>query len=81
MGSYKTVSVDTTVDVDIDLDDFDDSDLVDEVKERGYFVFEKDDYETGLDKYEIQILTKEIGEQPIGSDLWRIREKLFSIMK
>lgn len=81
MGSYKTISVDTTVDVDVDLDDFDDSDLIDAVKERGYFVFDTDDYETGLDKYEIQILTKEIGEQPISSDLWKIREKLFSMMK
>lgn len=36
-------TVDTYVEVDVDLDEFDDTDLIDELKSRGYEVTDKDD--------------------------------------
>lgn len=46
-------SIETIVDVDVDLDDFDDGELIDELRERGYSVESKDEV-TAL---EDQILT------------------------
>ena len=40
MGRRRTVTVD--VDVDVDLDDFDTDDLIDELDDRGYKVFDSD---------------------------------------
>ena len=34
--TYRTIS--TSVDVDVDLDDFEDDDLIDILEERGYFI-------------------------------------------
>lgn len=82
MGSYKTVTVDTTVDVDIDLEDFDDSDIIDEIKERGYKVYGEDDEdEHHLSRYELEKLTEIIGEQKVGSELWSVREKLYGMLR
>lgn len=81
MGSYKTISVDTTVDVDIDLEDFDNDDLIDEMKERGYKVLEEDEEYVFLDKYDLETLAKFVGEQEIGSEMWGIREKIYGMLK
>lgn len=80
MGSYRTVTVDTTVDVDVDLDDFDDDDLIEEMEERGFKVLDADDNSGVLDKFDIQTLINIIGEQKIGSELWCIKEKLYSLI-
>ena len=81
MAGYKIISVDTTVDVEVYLDDFDDVDLVEELEERNYVVFKKDVCYEGLDRHDIISLTNHIGEQEIGTELWEIREKLFDMMK
>ena len=38
MGRYSTIY--TTVDIDVDFDDLDTDDLIDELQERGYTVYE-----------------------------------------
>jgi len=112
MTTYKTVSVDTTVNVDIGLDEFEDDELIEEIEGRGYTVNNQKD-DIGLDEFEdvelieeiegrgytvnnqkdyiqpldrndidrndIEILINFIGEQPIGSDLWNISEKIYQI--
>jgi len=77
MAKYRTITVDTTVDVDVDLDDFDDDDLIEEIESRGYTVKDEDEDDLRLDNYQIDILIKYIGDQKIGSDLWKISEKLY----
>ena len=42
MSRTRTVTVTTDVDVDVDLDDFDTDDLIDELDNRGYTVFDSD---------------------------------------
>ena len=79
MTTYKTVSVETTVDVDIGLDEFDDADLIEEIEERGYVIINQKDVIEPLDRNDIEILINFIGEQPIGSDLWNISEKIYQI--
>jgi len=73
-----TIKVDTTVDVDVDLGDFDDDDLIEEIESRGYVV-DHVDYvgHSKIDNFQIDALIKYIGEQKIGSDLWKISEKLY----
>jgi hypothetical protein len=79
---FKTVAVDvtvdTTVDVDIDLDDFSDDDLIEEMEERGFKVLYKDEY---LGKDELVMLTNMFENAPLGSDLWKIREKLYQLLR
>jgi len=79
MTTYKTVSVDTTVNVDIGLDEFEDDELIEEIEGRGYTVNNQKDYIQPLDRNDIEILINFIGEQPIGSDLWNISEKIYQI--
>jgi hypothetical protein len=60
MTIYKTVSVETTVDVDIGLDEFDDADLIEEIKERGYVIINQ---KIGLDEFDDADLIEEIEER------------------
>ena len=39
----KTVSVETYVDVDVNIEDFDSDDLIELLEDRGFFVFDKHD--------------------------------------
>ena len=45
--------------VHIDLDEFDDDDLVQELEERGYTVINKNDNRTKLDKDDLDVIYKE----------------------
>jgi hypothetical protein len=74
----KDVTVDTTVDVDIDLDDFDDDELIHELEERAYKVLYKDEY---LGKDELITLTNMLENARLGSDEWKIREKLYGLLR
>lgn len=82
MGRTRTysvdVTVDTTVDVDVDLDDISDEDLIEEMEERGFKILYKDEY---LGKDELVILTNMLENAPLGSDLWKIREKLYQLLR
>lgn len=75
-----TVSIDVGyVDVDVDLEDFEDDDLVEEVKSRGYVVYDENDVNPfEFTPEEIDTLKQLIDEQDpkVGSVLYFIREKL-----
>lgn len=76
-----TISVDVGhVDVDVDVDDFTDDELVNELESRNYIVEHRDDYENKyeLTKEEIDTLQALLDEHSprVGSIMWSIREKL-----
>lgn len=78
-----TASVDVGyVDVDVDLEDFEDDDLVEEVKSRGYIVYDEDDDKPfEFTKDEIAALKQLIAQQDpkVGSVFYFIREKLILV--
>ena len=70
--TYKTV----TIDVDFDLDEWDDEELIEELEHRGYSVikgvtedFDREDYDS---------LIEMIDKQPYSWYTRRIRDKLFT---
>ena len=71
---YKTVTVD--VDVDIDLDEFDDRELVEEMKLRGYSCAKGD--EGGLNREDWQYLIEMLDKQPETWYTRRVRDKLMA---
>lgn len=75
-----TISVDVgTVDVDIDLSDFDDDELADELEDRGYTVIYHTDYNEFLfSKSDTELLLTLIDRENAkpGTDLHRIRDVL-----
>lgn len=70
--SYKTVSVD--VDVDINLDEFDDNELVEEMKLRGYSCVNGD--EGGMNCEDWQFLIELIDTTPTTWYSRRVRDKI-----
>lgn len=71
---YKTVSVD--VDVDIDLDEFDDGELVEEMKLRGYSCVKGD--VSGMDREDWQFLIELIDTTPTTWYSRRVRDKIMA---
>ena len=72
------VTVDTTVDVDVNITDFDDKDLIDELEDRGYKIFDESD-ETSplLNKYDCELILNMIGwDGKPGSELGDVIEKI-----
>lgn len=72
--AYKTVEA--YVEVDVDLDEFDDDQLVEEMEERGYQVFKESREVESFDRYDWQTLLELIDRQPRTIELDRIREKV-----
>lgn len=72
--AYKTVEA--YVEVDVDLDEFDDDQLVDELEHRGYQVFKEGREVESFDRYDWQTLLELIDRQPRSIELDRIREKV-----
>lgn len=72
------MTIDTTVDVDVDMEDFDDGELIDELEERGYRVYSPNDPEEPLlSKHECEVVLNLIGwDQRPGSEMHSIVEKL-----
>ena len=68
--SYKSV----TVDVDIDLDEWDDKELIDEMNHRGYTVIKS--REAGMLKEDWQYLLEMLDKNPQTWYTLRIRDKL-----
>jgi hypothetical protein len=68
----------TTVDVYVDLNDFDDQELIDELENRGWFVGEEKGWEPDeqLTKDEIQLIADLFSNAEIGSKKYFIYEKL-----
>jgi hypothetical protein len=70
----RTIS--TYVDVDVDLDDFEDDELVGELENRGYKVFKEVREVESFDRYDLQMLIELIDRQPRTLELDRVREKI-----
>mgnify|MGYP001051206182 CR=1 FL=1 len=64
-----------TVDVDVDLDEFDDDEIVDELEHRGYYV-SKDKASQGFNREDWQFLLDLLDKQPETWYTRRVREKL-----
>ena len=67
-----------TVDVDINLDEFDDYELVNELINRGYNVTEKDDDELVLDNFDLQHLIELVDNSQQTWYTRRVRSKLMN---
>lgn len=67
-----------TVDVDINLDEFDDYELVNELVNRGYNVTEKDDDELVLDNFDLQYLIELVDNSQQTWYTRRVRSKLMN---
>ena len=65
---YKTVTVD------IDLDEFDDSDLIDEMNQRGYTCIKEE--AAGLEREDWLHLIEMLDKQPVTWYTRRVRDKL-----
>jgi hypothetical protein len=70
----RTIS--TYVDVDVDLDDFEDDELVGELENRGYQVFKEVREVESFDRYDWQMLIELIDRQTRTLELDRVREKI-----
>jgi len=76
---YKTVTID--VDVDVMLDDFEDEDLVEELKSRGYKVNIEDlsPDEADLDKFDLEYLINLVDTDKQSLYTRQVRDKLFQM--
>jgi len=70
-------TISTYVDVDIDLDDFDDDELVDEMEHRGYFVSKEESRES-FDMEDWKLLLEMVDNTPETVYTRRVREKLMN---
>ena len=76
---YKTVTID--VDVDVMLDDFEDEDLVEELKSRGYNVNieQLSPEEADLDKFDLEYLINLVDADKQSLYTRQVRDKLFQM--
>lgn len=65
-----------TVDVDVDLDEFDDDEIVDELEHRGYYV-SKDNPSEDFDREDWQFLLEILDKTPENWYTRRVRDKIF----
>ena len=68
-----------TVDVDIDLDEFDDDEIVEELQARGYNVHKEPPENNELDKFEIDFLLDLVDKNNTDVYTNRIRDKLHKL--
>lgn len=74
----RTTTVTVDVDIDIDLGDFDDDDLIEELEDRGYKIFDEDE-ETSLllNKYDCELILDRLGwDAKPGSEFGDVIEKV-----
>ena len=71
----KTITVD--VDVEVDIDEFEDEELIEELRSRGYSIAQ--DQNTNLDKYDIEFLLNLIDRNEQTWYIREVREKLFKM--
>ena len=69
-------TISTYVDVDVELDEFEDDELVEELEHRGYQVFKESHEVDSFDRYDWQMLIELIDRQPRTIELDRVREKI-----
>lgn len=63
------------VTVDVDLDEFDDDEIVDELEHRGYYVSKEEPAE-GFDKYDWELLLELVDKAEQNVYTYRVRDKL-----
>jgi len=69
----KTIYTNVDVEVDIDLDDFSDDELIEELEQRGYKTLK---YETPLERADIEKIINILGDPRIGSEEYFLLEKM-----
>jgi len=69
----KTIYTNVDVEVDIDLDDFSDDELIEELEQRGYKTLK---YETPLERSDIEKIINILGDPRIGSEEYFLLEKM-----
>lgn len=73
--AYKTITVD--VDVEVDIDEFEDEELIEELRSRGYAIAQ--DQSNSIDKYDIEFLLNLIDRSEQTWYIRGVREKLFNM--
>lgn len=68
-----------TIEVDIDLDDFDDQELIDEIEHRGYVVKTEDNNSDILDREDWIFLLQIFDRIPVTWETRRLRDKILSV--
>jgi hypothetical protein len=69
-------SIETWVEFDVELDDFDDDELAEELELRGYVVTKDAPQDAEFDRYDWILLQELIDQQPRNYELDRLREKV-----
>lgn len=66
--------------VDVDLDEFDDDDLINEVEMRGFTVLDDDEVDEKIDLYTIELITNVYESRRCGKDYQRPLDELIHRM-
>ena len=78
MGRMRTVTVDVDVYVDDVIRDIDDDELIDELEERGYYIFKEEALEEVLDKDDWRKLEEIITSLPYHWENEELRRKIIT---
>lgn len=72
-------TIETYVDVDVDLDDFDDNELVEELEHRGYTVLAESAVDVALSDEDLEYLLTLLDKQDRNWYNNRVRDKIFDL--
>ena len=72
-------TIETYVDVDVDLDEFDDDELIEELKNRGYTVLAESAVDVALSNEDLEYLLTLLDKQDRNWYNNRVRDKIFDI--
>ena len=78
MGRMRTVTVDVDVYVDDVIRDIDDDELIDELEERGYYIFKEEALEEVLDKDDWRKLEEIVTSLPYHWENEELRRKIIT---
>lgn len=72
-------TIEAYVDVDVDLDDFDDNELMEELEHRGYTVVADPAVDTALSNEDLEYLLTLLDKQDFDWYNTRVRDKIFDL--
>jgi hypothetical protein len=72
-------TIETYVDVDVDLDEFDDNEIVEELKNRGYTVLAESAVDVALSDEDLEYLLTLLDKQDRNWYNNRVRDKIFDL--
>ncbi len=75
--SYKTISTEVDVEVNVDLSEWNNDELIEEMKYRGYVCLEGQTQ--GFDREDWDLLLRMIDSQPENWETRRVRDKIASV--